>query len=101
MKERIQLDWSRLLGFDQVAAERRLEESGLAKSGIKLPSSAEQALETLLQKKSKDFTRKDLLSLKTEQLAAITRINEADLRRLKLTWLGVKFKSARPAQRHR
>lgn len=34
MKHRIQLDWSRLLGFDQVAG-RRLDETRLAKSGSK------------------------------------------------------------------
>jgi hypothetical protein len=35
VKDRIQLDWSRLLGFDQLSEGQRLESSGLAKSGSK------------------------------------------------------------------
>lgn len=62
------------------------------KSGIDIPSGAETALETCLQKKREDFTRGDLLSLKAHELAAAMGRPEAEVQRLRLGWLGVKFR---------
>jgi hypothetical protein len=42
VKDRIQLDWTRLLGFDQIAASRGRDGTRLVKAGLK-PMSVESA----------------------------------------------------------
>lgn len=74
----------------QTSKGRRLLE---AKSGIDISSSAAKVLEARLQKKRKDFTRGDLLSLKSPELAQAMGLTESEVEHLRLTWLGVKFKS--------
>jgi hypothetical protein len=71
------------------------------KSGIDISSSADKILEARLQKKRKDFTRGDLLSLKSPELAKATGLAEAEVERLRLAWLGVKFKPTDRKQRSR
>lgn len=69
--------------------------------GIELSSHALEKLEKLLGKRSHEITRGDLVSVRADQLASITGLKEAEVSKLKLGWLGVKFRAAKTNPEHR
>lgn len=62
------------------------------KAGKDLPPDAATKLEKFLKRKSDQIKRQDLLSFRTEELAKVTGMKEEDIRKMKLGFLGVKFK---------
>ena len=58
-----------------------------------IPKEALPKLEEYFKKDSKEITRQDLLSLRTEELTKILEMKTEDVHRIKLVSLGVKFKA--------
>ena len=60
-----------------------------------IPKEAVTKLEKYLKKDKKEITRQDLLSVKTVTLSNVMNLEENSVRRMKLTSLGVQFKSGK------
>jgi hypothetical protein len=85
----------------------RLSQSGKGRrtlgdgKGLKLSDKAREQLAKRLGKSGEKITRKDLVSLRTSELSKVLGVSETDVGKLKLGWMGVRFRpaSGKPAGR--
>jgi len=77
----------------QIKKGRELLGKSVAKD---IPKEVLPKLEKYFGKDCKEITRRDMLSLRGEHLAQVTGMSKADIQKIKLNSLGVKFNAEKP-----